>query len=153
MTSTWPTAPLDPVRRLMIMADAVRGARTVTRVVDAPFDEVWTRLSDLEGDFGRIQPDMRHVRVQLRTGEHVEALARSRFGMRARLRGVLRPGWCWMQSRFLIIGMAAVQQPDGRTLVALTGGVRVPGRAAVIPLGAARESRRSLDKLEQLLSG
>jgi hypothetical protein len=26
----------------------------------------------------------------------------------------------WLQSRFLIIGMAAVQQPDGRTLVALT---------------------------------
>jgi hypothetical protein len=52
-----------------------------------------------------------------------------------------------MQSRFLIIiGMAALQQLDGRTLVALTGGVRVPGRAAVMPLGAARESRRSLDR-------
>jgi hypothetical protein len=153
MTNTWPDASLDPVRRLMVMADAVRGARTITRVVDAPFDTVWTRLSDLEGDFGRIQPDMRHVRVELRAGEHVEALVRSRFGMRARLRGVLRPGWCWMQSRFLIIGMAAVQHTDGRTLVALTGGVRVPGQAAVIPLGAARESRRSLDRLERLISG
>jgi hypothetical protein len=96
---------------------------------------------------------MRHVRVELRTGEHVQALARSRLGLRARLRGVLRPGWCWMQSRFLIIGMAALPQPDGTTLVALTGGVRVPGRAAIIPLGAARESRRSLDRLERLVSG
>jgi hypothetical protein len=152
MTSTWPASHLDPVRRLTVMAESVRGARIVTRVIDAPVDEVWGRLSDLDGDFGRIQPDMRHVRVQLRVGEQVEALARSRFGMRARLRGVLRPGWCWLQSRFLIIGMAAVQQPDGRTLVALTGGVRVPGQAVVIPLGAARESRRSLDRLERLLA-
>jgi 4,5:9,10-diseco-3-hydroxy-5,9,17-trioxoandrosta-1(10),2-diene-4-oate hydrolase len=99
--SMWAAATLpDNVRatyeleaHLTVMAESVRGARIVTRVIDAPVDEVWGRLSDLDGDFGRIQPDMRHVRVQFRVGEQVEALARSRFGMRARLRGVLRPGW------------------------------------------------------------
>jgi hypothetical protein len=37
-----------------------------------------------------------------------------------RLDGVLRPGWCWLQSRFLVIGMAAAAEPGG-TRVALTG--------------------------------
>jgi len=55
--------------------------------------------------------------------------------MRARLRGTLRPGWCWLQSRFLLIGVAAVPDGPRRTRVAFTGGVRVPGRAALIPLG------------------
>lgn len=54
-----------------------------------------------------------------------------------------------LQSRFLIIAMAAVLEPDAHTRVALTGGVRIPGRAAIAPIGVRREVRRSLDRLEQ----
>jgi hypothetical protein len=50
---------------------------------------------------------------------------------------VLRPGWCWMQSRFLVGGMAAAPHPDG-TSVAFLGGLRLPGMRALRPLiGAA----------------
>ncbi|MFE2262449.1 SRPBCC family protein [Streptomyces griseosporeus] len=140
-------AAFDDIRRLRVMAGAVRGARLVERVVPAPLDEVWAVMGDLEGEFGRFQPDMRRVRLLRADGDRVEALARSRYGLRAHLRGVLRPGWCWLQSRFLIIGMAAA--PDGGTTrVALTGGLRLPGRAAVVPFGTRGELDRALHRLE-----
>ncbi|MFI8962281.1 SRPBCC family protein [Streptomyces sp. NPDC053493] len=138
---------LDDVRRLRAMAAGVRGARLVEGVVPAPLADVWAVMGDLEGEFGRFQPDMRRVRVLRTDGDRVEALAVSRYGLRAHFHGVLRPGWCWLQSRFLIIGMAAVPAPDG-TLVALTGGVRLPGRAALVPFGARGELHRALRRLD-----
>ncbi|MGW5867241.1 hypothetical protein ACWFRJ_34375 [Streptomyces sp. NPDC055239] len=149
-TSGWPTADLDPVRRLHVLAAAIPGAHVTKGYVAAPCDDVRALLVDLEGAFGQIVPDMRGLRVVRRDGARVEALARSKYGMRARLRGEQRPGWCWLQSRFLLLGVAAA--PDGEgTRVAFTGGVRVPGRAALVPLGVRREGERSLRRLKELL--
>jgi hypothetical protein len=136
----------DPVRRLRVLAAAIPGAHVTEQVIPAPFATVWKVMSDLEHEFGTFQPDMRSVRVTRAEGERLEAVARSRWGFRARLDVVLRPGWCWMQSRFLLIGMAATPAPGG-TLVALTGGVRVPGRAAIVPLGVKREGAKSMHRL------
>ncbi|MCM1967479.1 SRPBCC family protein [Streptomyces sp. G1] len=144
---------LDPVARLRIMAAGVPGARVVEATLPAPVEAVWAVMSDLEGEFGRFQPDMRSVRVLRVAGDRVEALARSKYGLRAHFHGVLRPGWCWLQSRFLIIGMAAAPAPDGGTRVALTGGVRVPGRAAIVPVGAERELREAMTRLAGRVSG
>ncbi|MCZ0978609.1 hypothetical protein O1L60_03540 [Streptomyces diastatochromogenes] len=141
-------AMVDDVRRLRVMGAAVRGARIVERVLPAPLETVWAVMGDLEGGFGQFQPDMRSVRVLRRDGDRVEALARSRYGLRAHLHGVLRPGWCWLQSRFLVIGMAAVDE-GGSTRVALTGGVRVPGRTALVPFGARRELERAMARLAE----
>ncbi|WP_436770789.1 hypothetical protein [Yinghuangia sp. YIM S09857] len=146
------TPALGAVARMRVMAAGVRGARVVEGVVPASFADVWLVMGDLEGGFGEFQPDMRKVRVERLDGDRVTALAHSRYGPRARLHGVLRPGWCWLQSRFLVVGMAA--EPTGNqdhgtagavggTRVALTGGVRVPGRAMLLP-GAERELRRAL---------
>lgn len=151
MTSNWPTADLDPVRRLRVLAAGVRGAAVTERVVDAPLDTVWAMLSDLEGSFRELQPDMRTVTVLTGRDGRVEALARSRFGMRAHFDGSLRPGWCWLQSRFLIVAMAAAAEPDGRTRVALTGGIRLPRRGGILPIGVRREANRSLDRLEHMV--
>jgi hypothetical protein len=148
MTSSWPVAGLDQVRRLRALAGSIPGAAVTERVIDAPVDEVWSILADLEGAAAEILPDMTSVQVIEHDGDRVVALARSRYGMRARLKGVLRPGWCWLQSRFLLIGIAATSEPDGRTRVALTGGVRVPGRAALVPIGVRREARLTLDRLD-----
>lgn len=142
---------LDPVRRLRVLAAGVSGAAVTERVVDAPFGEVWALVSDFEGGFGRFETDMRNVTVTEVDGERVELLARSRFGMRARLTGVHRPGWFWAQSRFLLIGIAAHPEGTG-TRVALTGGIRIPGRAALVPFGVRRAARGSLDRLEALVS-
>jgi hypothetical protein len=145
----WPTAGLDPVRKLHALAAGIRNAHVTEGHVDAPHGRILAHLADLEGDFGLIVPDMRDLRVVCREGDRVEALARSRYGMRARLRGVQRPGWCWLQSRFLLIGVAAAPEGAG-TRVAFTGGVRVPGRAALVPLGVRREGRGSLERLGSL---
>lgn len=151
MTAHWPAADLNEVRRLRVLAAGIPGAHVTERILRAPFAEVWALLSDLEGSFGLIEPDMRHVRVTGANGDRLEARARSRFGMRARFDGVLRPGWCWLQSRFLLIGIAAAPEPGGGTRVALTGGVRIPGRAAIVPIGVRRQSERALDRLTALL--
>ncbi|MFG2054506.1 hypothetical protein ACGFI9_10765 [Micromonospora sp. NPDC048930] len=152
MTEQWPTADVDQIARLRALAAGVRGATVTERVVEGDFDVVWGLLSDFEGAFGLIELDMHRVRVTAVDGEHVELDARSRWGFRAHLVGVHRPGWFWAQSRFLIIGIAAAHL-DGRTRVALTGGVRVPGRAALVPLGVRRAARAALDRLERELAG
>ena len=46
---------------------------------------------------------------------------------------VLRPGWCVMQSRFLIGGMAAAPEAEG-TRFAFLGGLRLPGIQLLDPL-------------------
>ena len=148
---TWPVAYLDPVRRLRVMAATVSGASVTERSVSAGTSDVWALLTDFEAGFAAIQPDMRRVSVERRDGEDVTLHATSRYGMRARLHGSVEPGWCWLQSRFLIIAMAATPE-EGGTRVALTGGVRIPGRAAIVPVGVRREARRSLDRLEDILA-
>lgn len=152
MTVNWPISPVDSVRRLRALAAGVPGAYVTERVVAAPYETVWDRLVDFEGAFTQIQPDMARVRVVSHRDDHIELRARSRYGMRAHLRGAIRPGWCWLQSRFLVVGMAAAHESDTETRVALTGGIRVPGRAAIVPIGVRRESRESLDRLEELLT-
>lgn len=147
------TYEVEPVGRLRIMAAGIPGARVVEEVLPAPLGAVWAVMSDLEGEFGRFQPDMRSVRVLRVTGDRVEALARSKYGLRAHFHGVLRPGWCWLQSRFLIIGMAAAPEPGGGTRVALTGGVRIPGRGAIVPFGARRELELAARRLKARTAG
>jgi len=151
MTDQWPVAGLDPVRRLTVLAAAIPGATVATRVLAAPFEDVWAVMGDLESELGRFQPDLHRVTVTRTDGTRLEAVARSRFGMRARFDVVLEPGYCWMQSRFLLVGMAARPDPDG-TLVALTGGLRVPGRAALVPLLVGSTNRRAIDRLARRLS-
>lgn len=66
---------------------------------------------------------MRRLELTRADGDRVEAVARSRFGMHARFHGVRRPGWLWLQSRFVLIGLAAAPSltTDGHTRVAFTG--------------------------------
>ncbi|GGP79225.1 hypothetical protein [Streptosporangium pseudovulgare] len=131
-----------------MLASAISGACVVERVIPAPFEDIWSVVSALEEEFGTFEPDMRHLTVVSGHGsERLVVKARSRYGMRARFDVELCPGWCWMQSRFLIVGVAAVPVPGG-TLVAQTGGVRVPGRAALVPVGVRTAGEKALARLE-----
>lgn len=47
--------------------------------------------------------------------------------------------------------MATTAEPDGRTKVALTGGIRLPRRGGILPIGVCREANRSLDRLEHMV--
>ncbi|WP_329591487.1 hypothetical protein OG195_24615 [Streptomyces sp. NBC_01362] len=146
----WPATPeIDPVRRLHTLAAGIRGALVTTREIPAPYATVRPLLADIDGELSRLVPDMRRLELTRADGDRVEAVARSRFGMHARFHGVRRPGWLWLQSRFVLIGLAAAPSltTDGHTRVAFTGGVRLPGRAALVPIGVSRAGRRVLDRL------
>jgi hypothetical protein len=138
MSGTWPVADLDTVARLRVLAAAQPSAMFVEEVVEAPFDAVWAVASDLENELPRLLPDVRALRITDADGERLEAYARGHAGLRARFDIVLSPGWCLMQSRFLLGGMAAAPVAD-RTRFAFLGGFRAPGvrllRPAVRPLG------------------
>jgi hypothetical protein len=147
----WPIAELDTVRRLRVLAAGIPGAAVTERVFEAAPAEVWDLMWSEGLAFAELQPDMHSITRVTTDGDHVSLHARSRHGLRAHLQGTVHPGWCWLQSRFLLIGMAAAPEPGGGTRVALTGGVRIPGRAALIPLGVRRESTKSLNRLQTLL--
>ncbi|WP_446663812.1 hypothetical protein [Flexivirga sp. B27] len=130
MSNSWPTADLDPARRLQIMAAAIPGAMAGEVLVHRPIDEVWARASDLETELPLLVHDFREVRVSDRVGDRLVARARSPLGLRACFDVVLQPHWCWCESRFLLCGMAAAPQGDD-TVFAFLGGLRLPGAAGL----------------------
>lgn len=154
MTNSWPVAELDAVRRLRVIARSTPGATYAEHVIPAPFDRVWTLAADLEHQMPTLITDISSFTLTRREGEHLEGRARSPWGLRARFDIVLRPGWCFMQSRFLLGGMAAVPEHDS-TRFAFFSALRIPGIRLVDrllhpltdPLGA-RALRRFTDQLE-----
>jgi len=131
--SKWPVADFDPVRRLRVLAATIPGAAIHQRVINAPFTSVWAVASDLEDELPRwLFPDIRTVRLASTGPGHAVAHVRGHSGLRARFDVVLQPGWCLMQSRFLIGGMAAVPASGG-TQFAVLGAFRGPLRALTLP--------------------
>jgi len=95
-------------------------------VLPDPFDHVWPELSDLEDGFLRYAPSIRSIRITERQGERMKATVRDRIGLHAPFEVVLRNGWCLMQSRFVVFGMAAAPA-GGSTHIAYLLGLRLPG--------------------------
>ncbi|WP_405493303.1 hypothetical protein [Streptomyces sp. NBC_00096] len=126
MNESWPVAEIDSVRRLRVIARTTPGAGFAEHLLDAPFEQVWSLASDLENQMPRLITDISAFTVTSAAGDRLEARARSPLGMRARFDIVLRPGWCLMQSRFVLGGMAAVPEGDG-TRFAFFGALRIPG--------------------------
>ncbi|WP_159012283.1 hypothetical protein [Streptomyces sp. NRRL F-5123] len=132
MNSTWPAVDLDPVRRLRVMAAGLRAAVYAEDHVDAPFAEVWSMASDLPHELPRLVPTIREFRLvggaegaagADGAGERAGAWAYGPLGHRAYFEVVLRPGWCLMQSKGVVGGMAAVPE-DGGTRFAVLGAAR-----------------------------
>jgi len=132
-SGVWPVADLDPVRRMRILVAALPHAAFRERVLDAPFDDVWGVASDLERATPLWKKDVTGLTVLRRDGEHLDVVIRSYFRIGLRLRAVLRTGWCLMQGRLLVVGMAAA--PEGeRTRFAHFQAVSIPGSRVLRPL-------------------
>jgi hypothetical protein len=129
----WPVSELDPVRRMRVLAAATPGVAYAEKLIPAPFNTVWEAASDLEHELPRMVTDLRSFEITSALGDRMIAHARGRLGQRARFDVVLRPGWCVMQSRFLIGGMAAVPEVGG-TRFAFLGGLRLPGMRLLDPV-------------------
>lgn len=132
MSQHWPVAELDPVRRLRVIAATTPGALYAEQHIPAPFDAVWAVASDLQAEVPRLVTDVAAFQITASTGDRLTARARSRSGLRARFDIVLQPGWCLMQSRFLVFGMAALPEAGG-TRFAGFGALRIPGAALLAP--------------------
>jgi hypothetical protein len=152
--SAWPAAGLDPVRRLKVIAATARHPVVAERYLDAPVAEVWRVASDLEGELPRIVKGLRSFTRTGRDGPEAErfsAVAVSTVRHRERFEVLLRPGYCLMQSRVLLGGMAAVEEGPG-TRFALVYAFRFPGGGTLQGLPPFRSAARSaamLDRLEE----
>nr|BFD94254.1 hypothetical protein KitaXyl93_56140 [Kitasatospora sp. Xyl93] len=165
----WPTVELDPVRRLRVLAASGAGRPLFAeRRLAAGFDAVWSVAGDLSGELPGLISGLRSFEVGPAREEDDEGGAHDRdsrdsrdgrltgvavsvVGHRERFEIVLRSGWCLMQSRVLLGGMAAVRDGDG-TRFALLGSLRVPGAAPVRHLLGGLAERRGevlLDRLER----
>ena len=133
MNQNWPVADLDPLRRLRVMTAAIPGTDMTELTIDAPPEAVWQVVSNLPVEMPRLVRDFRSVTITPGSGERLVMHARGYLGQRARFDVVIRPGWCWMQSRFLLCGMAAVPDPSG-TRFGFLGGIRAPGMTLLHPL-------------------
>ena len=146
-------AELDPVRRMRVIAAATPGVAYAEKLIPAPFSAVWEAASDLEHELPRMVTDLRSFEITSTRGERMTARARGRLGQHARFDVVLRPGWCAMQSRFLVGGMAAA--PDGAgTRFAFLGALRLPGIRLLNPVlhpAAQSLALRPIRRLERRL--
>jgi hypothetical protein len=153
MNKDWPVAELDPIRRMRVLAAATPGVAYAEKLIPAPFSAVWEAASDLEQELPRMVTDLRSFEITSARGDRLTARARGRLGQHARFDVVLRPGWCVMQSRFLIGGMAAA--PDGEgTRFAFLGGLRLPGMRLLDPVlrpAAQSLALRPIRRLEHQL--
>jgi hypothetical protein len=136
----WPTARLDRIARLRALAAALPGAIVNEQVLDAPFDDVWAFIADLERSIPAFDGAVDRAAIDRHDGDHLDMRTWKdpvpipwRYGV------TLRPGWCWMATRptLHVVGMAA--EPDGdRTRYAHMEAIVVSGpaalRAAVRPL-------------------
>jgi hypothetical protein len=148
---TWPIADLDDVRRLRALRSALPGAMFAETCLASDFTHVWSVIDNVEDEFPGLVPDVRSIQIRSRDGDRISAYVRGRSGLRATFDMVLRPGWCLMQSRFLVFGMAAV--PDGSaTRFAYLAGLRFPGMRFLSPMLAPLQrviARRVLRRFEE----
>jgi polyketide cyclase/dehydrase/lipid transport protein len=150
---------LDAVQRLHVMSETLQAPLYATAYFAGSPAAVWAIAGDLPGELPRW---IRTIRSFDFVGPAAPPAARttrqavlvSRIGHRAKFDVVLEPGWCLMQSRFVIGGMAAVPEGDG-TRFAVLGGVRGPfglaRRLLFEPFGGA-SARRMLGNLARLVA-
>jgi hypothetical protein len=136
----WPVGEFDELRRLHVLHAALPGTMLAETVLPVGFDEVWSVIGDVERNFPGLVPDVRSIRILDRDGERLRAFVRGRSGLRAPFDMILRPGWCLMQSRWLVFGMAATPAGD-HTRFGYLAGLRLPGRRLVPPLLAPVQRR------------
>jgi hypothetical protein len=113
--STWPTAQLDPVGRLRVLAAALPNGVLVERELAVPFERLWEYIADLERSVPQFDRTVGRLTVHERaplaggSGERISAVAGMLRGPGIRFDVRLEPGFCWMvqRQRLYVVGMAA----------------------------------------------
>jgi hypothetical protein len=139
----WPVASLGPLRRARVLAMSVPGAAWAEDVLDAPFDAVWTWLTDLEVSVPRFDSQVDALRVRDRWTEGDAQRLRitaSSMGVRIPFDVRLEEGFCIMKAaaRLYVVVMAAEPEDGGRS----TRYFHLEG----VPLPGARMLRRYIQR-------
>jgi hypothetical protein len=152
--TSWPTASLDPVRQLRVMAEVLPGAALLERVIDVPFDVLWSLWDDFPALAPLVDPVVGGAKLVSRDGDRLVIESRPPvLPLRRRFDVELREGWCWMQTKGFVVGMAG--RPEGeRTRYAHLEAVTFPGArllrpavARLIRLDVGGVEREALKKL------
>ena len=128
-----------------MLAAGFPGTVVRERLIPAPFATVWDQISDLERAVPASEWHVRSLRITEQRGDRLSADVQSVIGLHDQFAIVLRPGWCWMEGRLLVAGMAAVADPAG-TRLAWAAGVRMPAAGLARPL-LCRSLDRSLRRV------
>jgi hypothetical protein len=142
------SAAIDPIRRIRILAATYPGCTVVEKVVDAPFDAVWSIAGDLEHGTPRFESAVAKVRLLPRETDRLHLISVSPRGTERHFEAILRPGWCWMQSGRLLIAMAA-RSEGGRTRLAHLEGLRFNPTRLLRPI-LRRKITHELERIEAL---
>jgi hypothetical protein len=103
----WPTAHLDPVRQLRVLAEVLPGMGLIERALDTPYERVWSFLADLERSVPAFDPMVRSLRIVSRDGEHLIVATRM-----PHLPIPLRPLFRWVVTGD-VNGIIGALEPDG----------------------------------------
>ena len=111
----WPEAKLDDVQRLRVMAAGLPGVAYAEGVINAPIDGVWGLAGDLINGTPQIELGVRSTELIQQQGDLMTVRAELVMGVSMMFDVELRFGWCVMQSRTSLIGMAAVVEEPGQS--------------------------------------
>ncbi|MEV5873752.1 hypothetical protein AB0L75_05855 [Streptomyces sp. NPDC052101] len=113
----------DPVRRLRVLAAGLHAGLYTEEHLALPYERVWAVAADLEAELPHLVPFLREFRVPPGDADRKRALAVGRSHLTESFEVRLSPGWCLMQSRLIVGGMAAVSEAGG-TRFAVLGATR-----------------------------
>jgi len=123
----WPSAQIDEVARLRVIAAARPHLAYRERTIDAPLEVVWSIFGDLEHGVPRFDHYVRWIRIIERDGERLKLESNGPFGGTMRFDAIYRTGWCVMRSWEGEVGMAASARGPRQTRVAHFEGSRFLG--------------------------
>ena len=116
----WPVATLGPIARARALAASIPSAAWTEGILDAPYDEAWPWITDLENSVPRFDTQVTKLRVQKRrTGEEAGTerleIAATTFGIAFPFDVRLENGFCIMQARarLYLVVMAAEPHDSG----------------------------------------
>jgi hypothetical protein len=142
----WPTATLDGVRRLRVLAAVLPGVHLEEREVELPFERVWRVLTDLERNVPRFDRNVASLRVTQRNASRLRVVVRTSGGLSLPFQVEIEDGFMWMQApaRSYVVGIGAGAINDHHTRYAHLEGI--PHRLG--ELASARTRRHVNEDIE-----
>jgi len=133
----WPVAGLGPIGRARALGASIPSAAWAEAVLDAPYDETWPWITDLETSVPSFDTQVRKVRVLERApldGAERLRITASSYGVAFPFEVRLEEGFCLMQARarlYLVVMAAEPHDGGARTRFFHLEAIPLPGARLV----------------------